>query len=385
MNHLEAGQVKRLIKQKSYACDEEGCEKSFTTASHLKAHKRIHSGEKPFVCSHSPCQRAFTTSYGLKTHERTHTGDKPYACDFDGCSKAFKTSGDLRKHKRTHTGERPFSCKFEGCRQSFSTSSGLRVHERTHTGEKPYRCTADDCQRTFTTYTSFLNHFRLHTGEKPHVCSHPGCEKRFTEYSSLFKHQIVHKKDRPYRCTDCGKMYRQVSSLHQHRRTVHALNLHAIATTTETTTEEIVEMPSPDDESVAIGDQSTWPNAYLSDSVRTVTTIPITVPCTSSLVPLSVESASHGSGSLSSSPLDFPLMLNWAQSTNSADDLSHACLAFDTGSGTQTMSVDGVVPPTSTSVSPSTPSPVQHLLGGDTELTDALGLEMSSSSPFDQL
>eukprot|EP00118_Oscarella_pearsei_P006971 m.32759 g.32759 ORF g.32759 m.32759 type:complete len:63 (+) comp31690_c0_seq4:24-212(+) len=43
MNHLEAGQVKRLIKQKSYACDEEGCEKSFTTASHLKVHPTIPS------------------------------------------------------------------------------------------------------------------------------------------------------------------------------------------------------------------------------------------------------------------------------------------------------------------------------------------------------
>lgn len=61
-------------------------------------------------------------------------------------------------------------------------------------------------------------------GEKPYECSHEGCNKRFTEYSSLYKHQVVHSGAKPYTCNHCGKLYRQVSTLAMHKRTVHGEN-----------------------------------------------------------------------------------------------------------------------------------------------------------------
>jgi len=69
-----------------------------------------------------------------------------------------------------------------------------------------------------------LCHFRCceFSGEKPYVCTSEGCGKRFTEYSSLYKHHVVHTQKKPYECIDCGKTYRQTSTLAMHRRTAHA-------------------------------------------------------------------------------------------------------------------------------------------------------------------
>lgn len=59
------------------------------------------------------------------------------------------------------------------------------------------------------------------SGEKPYVCTIPGCDKRFTEYSSLYKHQVVHMPCKPYKCSHCGRTYKQISTLAQHKRTAH--------------------------------------------------------------------------------------------------------------------------------------------------------------------
>ncbi|KAK4700398.1 protein transport protein SEC23, partial [Phenoliferia sp. Uapishka_3] len=49
----------------------------------------------------------------------TLTIEPPFACDFEGCEKTFILNADLTKHKKIHTGERPFACDFEGCEKTF--------------------------------------------------------------------------------------------------------------------------------------------------------------------------------------------------------------------------------------------------------------------------
>ncbi|XP_066503479.1 zinc finger protein 143a [Hoplias malabaricus] len=219
------GHVSRRTTQqpgeKSFQCNYEGCGKLYTTAHHLKVHERIHTGDKPYCCDKPGCGKKFATGYGLKSHIRTHTGEKPYCCQAVNCKKSFKTSGDLQKHTRIHTGEKPFMCPYQGCGRSFTTSNICKVHVRTHTGERPYQCPEPGCQRAFASATNYKNHIRIHTGERPYVCTVPGCEKRFTEYSSLYKHHVVHTPCKPYQCNQCGKTYKQISTLAMHKRTTH--------------------------------------------------------------------------------------------------------------------------------------------------------------------
>ena len=61
-----------------------------------------------------------------------------YACDHDGCGKTFAHVGPFEVHKRSHTGEKPFACDYVGCGARCNTAGGLTVHKRTHTGEKPF-------------------------------------------------------------------------------------------------------------------------------------------------------------------------------------------------------------------------------------------------------
>ena len=88
-------------KKKPFKCGYEGCDRSYTRKSNLRAHFVKHTGDSPYKCYMGECagKVAFCKQHELIRHIRCeHVLERPYHCDV--CHKRFIRSDHLLNHKR---------------------------------------------------------------------------------------------------------------------------------------------------------------------------------------------------------------------------------------------------------------------------------------------
>uniref|UniRef100_A0A3B1JZP8 Zinc finger protein 408 n=2 Tax=Astyanax mexicanus TaxID=7994 RepID=A0A3B1JZP8_ASTMX len=157
--------------ERPYVCSD--CGKSFRQRGNLQSHLRIHTGEKPYRCKH--CDQSFSQVPELRRHLISHTGEA-YLCPV--CGKALRDPHTLRAHERLHTGERPYKC--EQCGKGYTLATKLRRHMKSHLDEKPHKC--ETCGTRFTLMQSLQRHLQSHQKrtKKGHAAPARGRPKKMT-------------------------------------------------------------------------------------------------------------------------------------------------------------------------------------------------------------
>ena len=203
--------------EKPYFCTE--CGSLFRERSHLRKHMIIHTGEKPFACKE--CGDTFARPGQLKSHTfRKHFSGKTRSCQCQDCPAAFFTASDLKRHGLIHTGEKPFACS--DCTSAFKTINELKAHRRIHTGEKPHLC--HECDASFAQSSQLKKHkLSKHSSSvriRPYPC--PDCTSAFVTKFDLANHKRIHTGEKPFKCRSCLAVFSQASALKTHTLRKHS-------------------------------------------------------------------------------------------------------------------------------------------------------------------
>ncbi|CAG9821460.1 unnamed protein product [Phaedon cochleariae] len=193
------------------------CGTTLTNKYLLRRHiQNVHATEKKYRCE--MCQRAFTSAVYLSAHKRYHTGIRSHICST--CGKGFITASDLYHHEKIHANKRAYRC--ETCPKAFNTSSDLHKHKIcVHLDRSLWKYACTLCERKFPLKINLDSHIMAHRGEKNFSCHL--CDRKCITKSVLQNHIQTHSNILTLVCGLCSQTYKYKKSLNHHMVKAHGI------------------------------------------------------------------------------------------------------------------------------------------------------------------
>uniref|UniRef100_A0A182W184 Protein krueppel n=1 Tax=Anopheles minimus TaxID=112268 RepID=A0A182W184_9DIPT len=136
---------------------------------------------------------------------------RPFECNI--CFQRFLTETLLKHHKERPHRKRPYICG--SCAAAYFTNSALKRHEKLCTiVDKNYTC--EDCGKRFRQIVTLRNHRKLHKTEKSFPC--PVCSKTFKQKFEIPIHMATHTGEQPYPCDQCPARFKRKQALKIHQQ-----------------------------------------------------------------------------------------------------------------------------------------------------------------------